>query len=91
MYRSNDIVRLTKGSIFVRPFVKVGEEADLVKVHKFLLEDEAPAAVKKYERRTLANHTKKSDRSDSSAIMSEATAATAQSLLSVIEQEGSQH
>jgi len=40
MYRSNDVVRLAKGSVFIRPFVKVGEEADLVKVHKFLLEDE---------------------------------------------------
>ena len=41
MYRSNDVVRLAKGSIFVRPFVKVGEQADFIKVYKFLLEDVA--------------------------------------------------
>ena len=59
MYRSNDVVRRSKDSIFVRPFVKVGEEAEKVKVYKFLLEDvkEVVAApAKKYGRRTLAHH-----------------------------------
>lgn len=32
MYRSNDVVQLDDNSIFVRPFVKVGEAPENVKV-----------------------------------------------------------
>ena len=39
LYRSNDVVSLGKGSIFVRPFVKVGDSADTVKVYQFQLVD----------------------------------------------------
>ena len=60
MYRSNDVVRLAKGSIFVRPFVKVGEDAKKVKVFQFQLEDvlaaQPTASNKRVTRRTLAHH-----------------------------------
>lgn len=39
MYRSNDIVQLSTKSIFIRPFVKVGEKAKSVKVFQYFLED----------------------------------------------------
>ena len=39
MYRSNDVVQFERSSIFVRPFVKVGEKADQVKVFQYFLED----------------------------------------------------
>lgn len=39
MYRSNDVVQFDRTSIFIRPFVKVGEKADQVQVHQYFLED----------------------------------------------------
>ena len=39
MYRSNDIVQFNKKSLFIRPFVKVGEKAKSVKVHQYFIED----------------------------------------------------
>jgi hypothetical protein len=39
MYRSNDVVQFNKKSIFVRPFVKVGEKAKSVKVYQFFIEN----------------------------------------------------
>jgi len=39
MYRSNDIVQFSKNSIFIRPFVKVGEKAENVKVYEYFLKD----------------------------------------------------
>ena len=61
MYRSNDVVRLAKGSIYVRPFVKVGEDAKEVKVFQFHLEDvlvaqTAASSKRMTTRRTLAQH-----------------------------------
>ena len=38
MYRSNDILRFENNYIYIRPFVKVGEPSESVKVHKYYLE-----------------------------------------------------
>lgn len=37
MYRSNDVVQFEENSIHVRPFVKVGEPAENVKVLKYYI------------------------------------------------------
>jgi hypothetical protein len=37
MYRSNDIVQLSNDSIFIRPFVKVGDPPENIKVLKYYL------------------------------------------------------
>lgn len=39
MYRSNDVVQFTGKSICIRPFVKVGEKAENVKVFQYFLDD----------------------------------------------------
>jgi hypothetical protein len=39
MYRSNDVVAFNKKSMYIRPFVKVGEKAKSVKVHQYFIED----------------------------------------------------
>ena len=39
MYRSNDVVQFNSKSIYIRPFVKVGEKAKSVKVHQYFIED----------------------------------------------------
>ena len=39
MYRSNDVVQLSRSSIYIRPFVKVGETAQNVRVHQYFLDD----------------------------------------------------
>ena len=39
MYRSNDVVQFDADHIYIRPFIKVGEAAEKVKVHKFYLRD----------------------------------------------------
>jgi hypothetical protein len=39
MYRSNDIVQLDDHSIFIRPFVKVGEPPETVKVLQYFTRD----------------------------------------------------
>jgi hypothetical protein len=39
MYRSNDVVTLDDHSIFIRPFVKVGEPPENVKVLQYFLRD----------------------------------------------------
>jgi hypothetical protein len=39
MYRSNDVVQLDDHSIFIRPFVKVGEPPENVKVLQYFLRD----------------------------------------------------
>lgn len=39
MYRSNDIVQLDDHSVFIRPFVKVGEPPENVKVLQYYLRD----------------------------------------------------
>lgn len=39
MYRSNDVVQLDDHSVFIRPFVKVGEPPENVKVHQYFLKD----------------------------------------------------
>lgn len=38
MYRSNDVIRFEQSCIYVRPFVKVGEPSESVKVYKYFLE-----------------------------------------------------
>ncbi len=38
MYRSNDVVQFDKSYIYIRPFVKVGEPSDSVKVFKYYTE-----------------------------------------------------
>ena len=38
MYRSNDVVQFDKNFIYIRPFVKVGEPSESVKVFKYYLE-----------------------------------------------------
>jgi hypothetical protein len=38
MYRSNDVVQFDKSYIYIRPFVKVGEPSDSVKVFKYYVE-----------------------------------------------------
>ena len=38
MYRSNDILRFEQSHIYIRPFVKVGEPSEAVKVFKYYLE-----------------------------------------------------
>lgn len=38
MYRSNDILRFDKSFVYIRPFVKVGEPSEAVKVYKYYLE-----------------------------------------------------
>ena len=42
MYRSNDVVQMEREAIFIRPFVKVGEKAENVKVFQYFLEDRVP-------------------------------------------------
>ena len=37
MYRSNDVVQFTQKSICIRPFVKVGEKAEHVKIFQYFL------------------------------------------------------
>jgi len=39
MYRSNDVVQMERESVFIRPFVKVGEKAQEVKVFQYFIED----------------------------------------------------
>jgi len=39
MYRSNDIVQLDPYSIFIRPFVKVGDSMENVKVLQYFIKD----------------------------------------------------
>ena len=39
MYRSNDVYQRDRSSIYIRPFVKVGERADQIKVYQYFLED----------------------------------------------------
>ena len=39
MYRSNDVVQNSRASVYIRPFVKVGEKASEVKVFEYFLED----------------------------------------------------
>ena len=39
MYRSNDVVQYDRSSIYIRPFVKVGEKAVQIKVFQYFLED----------------------------------------------------
>lgn len=38
MYRSNDVVQFEKNSIYLRPFIKVGEPCEEVKVFKYFIE-----------------------------------------------------
>ena len=38
MYRSNDVVQFDKSFIYIRPFVKVGEPSESVKVYKYFVE-----------------------------------------------------
>lgn len=38
MYRSNDVVQFDSNFIYIRPFVKVGEPSDSVKVYKYFME-----------------------------------------------------
>jgi hypothetical protein len=38
MYRSNDVVQFDKSFIYLRPFVKVGEPSESVKVFKYYIE-----------------------------------------------------
>ena len=53
MYRSNDVVQYGRGSIYIRPFVKVGEKADSVKVYQYFLEDAIEEAL---QSRALNRH-----------------------------------
>jgi hypothetical protein len=39
MYRSNDVVQIKEDSIFIRPFVKVGDPPENVKVLKYFLKE----------------------------------------------------
>jgi hypothetical protein len=39
MYRSNDVVQMDDHSVFIRPFVKVGEPPENVKVLQYFLKD----------------------------------------------------
>lgn len=39
MYRSNDVVQFDSDYIYIRPFVKVGEPSESVKVFKYYLKD----------------------------------------------------
>lgn len=39
MYRSNDVVAIDDYSIYIRPFVKVGEPPENVKVHQYFIKD----------------------------------------------------
>ena len=39
MYRSNDVVQMERESVYIRPFVKVGEKASEVKVFQYFVED----------------------------------------------------
>ena len=39
MYRSNDVCQFDRSTIYIRPFVKVGEKAENVKVFRYYLED----------------------------------------------------
>ena len=61
MYRSNDVVQYNRDSIYIRPFVKVGEKADQVKVYQYFLEDTAEEC--KPPRRTMASHVRDSGKS----------------------------
>ena len=38
MYRSNDVVQFEKNSVYLKPFIKVGEPGDSVKVFKKYIE-----------------------------------------------------
>lgn len=38
MYRSNDVVQFEKNSVYLRPFIKVGEPCESVKVFKYFIE-----------------------------------------------------
>jgi hypothetical protein len=40
MYRSNDVVQIDDNSIYVRPFVKVGEAPENVKVLQYFIRNE---------------------------------------------------
>ena len=40
LYRSNDIVQFEPNSIYIRPFVKIGEPSDLAIIQKFELGNE---------------------------------------------------
>ena len=37
MYRSNDVVQLNENAIFIRPFVKVGDPPENIKVLKYFV------------------------------------------------------
>lgn len=39
MYRSNDVVQFTKKTICIRPFVKVGEKPESVKVFQYFMDN----------------------------------------------------
>jgi hypothetical protein len=39
MYRSNDVVQMKEDSVFIRPFVKVGDPPENVKVLKYYLRE----------------------------------------------------
>ena len=39
MYRSNDVIQLSPESIIIRPFIKVSENAESVKVFRLYLKD----------------------------------------------------
>ena len=59
MYRSNDVANLSRSSVYIRPFVKVGEQAQHVKVYQYFLDDATEEVRTKKSpkaRRTLANH-----------------------------------
>lgn len=60
MYRSNDVVQYSRESIYIRPFVKVGEKADQVKVFQYFLSDALEEVKKAPVRRTLAHHARDS-------------------------------
>ena len=60
MYRSNDVANLSRSSVYIRPFVKVGEQAQHVKVFQYFLDDATEEVFRPKKspkaRRTLANH-----------------------------------
>lgn len=39
MYRSNDVVQFNSNYIYIRPFVKVGEPSESVKIYKFYIKE----------------------------------------------------
>jgi hypothetical protein len=52
MYRSNDVVQISNSFIYIRPFVKVGEPSESVKIYKYFLEKtkvETDGQITRYE------------------------------------------